>query len=138
MSATSPSFIVEHIAWQIADPVAVAGWYVKNLGFTIARKIDHSPYTHFLADSANRVVIEIYNNPKAPVPDYRAMDPLVLHLAFSVSDPISARDCLLAAGATIADNLCTLPNGDRLVMLRDPWGFAIQLARRTTPLVSST
>jgi catechol 2,3-dioxygenase-like lactoylglutathione lyase family enzyme len=129
---------VEHIAWQHPDPVAAAAWYGRHLGFNIARKLYQAPHTHFLADAAGRVVIEIYNNPKAPVPDYRAMDPLVLHLAFSVSDPIAARDRLLTAGATIADNLCTLPNGDRLVMLRDPWGFAIQLARRTTALVPST
>lgn len=133
MSASA--FTVEHAAWQVADPVAVAAWYVRHLGFTVARKTDLPPHTHFLADAAGRVVIEIYHNPRAPVIDYRALDPLQLHLAFTVADPVAARDRLLAAGATVADDLQTLPNGDRLVMLRDPWGFALQLVARSAPLL---
>lgn len=132
----APVFTVEHIAWQVADPVAVASWYGRHLSFTVARMIDHPPHTHFLADAAGRVVIEVYNNPKATVPDYRTLDPLVLHLAFTVADPVVARDLLLAAGATVAEDLVTLPNGDRLVMLRDPWGFAVQLVARASPLVA--
>jgi hypothetical protein len=31
---------------------------------------------------------------------------------------------------TVADN------GDELAMLRDPWGFAIQLVKRHTPMLS--
>ncbi|MFA6962708.1 MAG: VOC family protein [Opitutaceae bacterium] len=131
----STSFTVEHVAWQTSDPVAVAAWYGRHLGFTIARKLDQAPHTHFLADAAGRVVVEIYNNPKAPILDYRTMDPLMLHLAFSVADPEAARDQLLSAGATVADNLQTLSNGDRLIMLRDPWGFAIQLVARAKPLL---
>lgn len=129
------NYTVEHAAWQHPDPVAAAAWYGQHLGFTIARKLDQAPHTHFLADAAGHVVIEIYNNPKAPLPDYPALDPLVLHLAFTVADPIAARDQLLAAGATLADDLVTLPNGDRLIMLRDPWGFALQLVSRAKPLL---
>lgn len=134
---TCPSFTVEHAAWQHPEPVAAAAWYGQHLGFTIARKLDHPPHTHFLADASGRVVIEIYHNPKAPLPDYPALDPLVLHLAFTVANPVSARDQLLAAGATLADDLQTLPNGDRLIMLRDPWGFPLQLVSRTTSLSPS-
>lgn len=129
------SYSVEHVAWQVSDPVAVAAWYCQHLGFRVARKLDAAPHTHFLADAAGRVVIEIYNNPKASVPDYRALHPLVLHLAFSVDDPVVARDRLLAAGASIAEDLVELPNGDRLVMLRDPWGFAVQLVARAKSLL---
>lgn len=129
------NYTVEHAAWQVADPVAVAAWYGRHLGFTVARKIDRPPHTHFLADAAGRVVVEIYNNPRAPLLDYPSLDPLQLHLAFTVADPVAARDELVAAGATIADDLQTLGNGDRLVMLRDPWGFAIQLVARATPLL---
>ncbi len=34
---------------------------------------------HFLADGSGRVMLEMYNNPAATVPDYNAMHPLVLH-----------------------------------------------------------
>jgi glyoxylase I family protein len=82
-------------------------------------------------------MIEVYNNPAAPLPDYHGLDPLVLHLAFDVEheDILAVRDRLLAAGATIARDVVTTPAGDRLVMLRDPWGLAIQLAQRKEAFV---
>ncbi len=132
---TAHSYTIEHVAWQHPDPIAAATWFGKHLGFTIARKLEQPPHTHFLADASGRIVVEIYNNPKAPVPNYHVLDPLVLHLAFTVADPIAARDQLLAVGATIADDLQALPNGDRLVMLRDPWGFPLQLVSRAKPLL---
>jgi uncharacterized glyoxalase superfamily protein PhnB len=132
----SNNISVEHIAWQVQDPPAVAAWYGQNFGFSIARKIETGPQTHFLADASKQIVVEIYNNPKAKQPDYASMDPLQLHLAFSVSDPQNECQRLIEAGATLADGLQTLANGDIVVMLRDPWGFAIQLVKRTTPLIS--
>ena len=77
---------VEHVAWQVQDPVKVVDWYVKNLGFRVLRKLEASPFTHFIADSAGRVVVEVYNNPAASVPDYPSTNPLHLHLAFELLD----------------------------------------------------
>jgi glyoxylase I family protein len=94
------TYTVEHIAWQHPEPIGAASWYERHLGFTVARKIDLPPHTHFLADASGRVVVELYNNPRAPLLDYPSLDPLQLHLAFTVPDPVSARDELLAAGAT--------------------------------------
>ena len=88
---------MEHVAWQVQDPPAVACWYVEHLGFRVLRKQDAPPFTHFLADAAQRVVIEIYHNPRVAVPDYPAMHPLHLHLAFAVDDPEATRDVLLKA-----------------------------------------
>jgi glyoxylase I family protein len=126
---------VEHIAWQVQDPNAVAKWYVEHLGFRILRKLDASPFTHFMADSAGRVVIEMYNNPAASVPEYPKLNPLHLHLAFATSNMDADRDRLLKAGATIAENMITTPAGDNLIMLRDPWGFPIQLCKRAKPML---
>jgi uncharacterized glyoxalase superfamily protein PhnB len=80
-------------------------------------------------------MVEIYNNPRVRTPDYWVMDPLLLHLAFSSDDPAADRDRLVAAGATIVEDFVTTAAGDGLVMLRDPWGFAIQLVRRATRMV---
>jgi glyoxylase I family protein len=126
--------IVEHVAWQVEDPRAVGEWYAAHLGFRVVRRIDAPPHTHFLADAAGRVIIEIYHNPAAAVLDYRSMHPLQLHLAFSVDDPEATRDRLVGAGASVAEDLVVTGAGDRLVMLRDPWGFAIQLVRRREPM----
>jgi predicted enzyme related to lactoylglutathione lyase len=69
------------------------------------------------------------------VPDYRNTDPFVLHIAFGVPDVATARDRLVAAGATTVGDVQISPAGDHLAMLRDPWGLAIQLVRRETPMI---
>ena len=128
---------VEHVAWQVEDPVAVATWYERHLGFRVVRKFDGDPArTHFLADAAGRCVVEIYNNPAATVPDHRANHYLHLHLAFAVTGDIAAvRDQLLAAGCSVDEQLRSTPAGDELCMLRDPFGFAIQLCKRAKPML---
>jgi glyoxylase I family protein len=125
---------IEHLGLVVQDPVQVAAWYEANLGFQIVRKFDAND-THFLADGSGQVMVEIYNNPAVTIPDYRSMDPLVLHLAFTVDDPAAVCEKLLAAGASAEGAVTTTPAGDQLAMLRDPWGFAIQLAKRQKPMV---
>jgi len=129
-----PVLNAEHIAWNVADPPAVAAWYVENLGMRIVRHSPVAPHMHFLADAAGRIVIEIYNNPVDPVPDYAAMHPARLHFAFATQDPDGSKAALLAAGATAVDDQ-TSPDGSRLIMLRDPWGLALQLCKRAAPLL---
>src|SRR5712691_7876234 len=118
---------IEHIAFNVADPDAAAVWYCKHLGMRIARKVEGETHTHFLADAAGRVVLELYRQTKAPIPDYAVMDPMVLHVAFVVADVKAERQRLLAAGATAAGDIGRNDAGDELAMLRDPWGFAVQL-----------
>jgi glyoxylase I family protein len=131
-----PVLNVEHIACNVSDPVKMAAWYVEHLGMKVIRSVATPPYIHFLADAAGRTVLEIYSNAADAIPDYAAMHPLRLHVAFKAEDPEGARNALVAAGATLVDDQ-TLADGSRLMMLRDPWGLAIQLCRRTTPLLSS-
>lgn len=126
---------IEHAAWMYHDPAEVAAWYVTHLGFSIVRKMDKSPFTHFIADSTGQMLIEIYNNPAAPVLDYGSMHPLQLHLAFVSGNPKADRDRLVTAGAKVHTDLTVTPDGDELIMLRDPWGFAIQLCKRKRPMV---
>ena len=121
---------VEHVAWQVRDPVAITNWYVTHLGFRILRTTDAPTFTHFMEDASGRVVVEIYNNPAASLPDYFAMHALHLHLAFESQDPEADRDRLMKAGATVSEDLTVTSAGDRLVMLRDPFGFSIQLCQR--------
>lgn len=125
---------IEHFAFNVADPVAIAEWYCQNLGFTVKRKFDKPPHTHFLADNTGQVMIEIYRNPPDQVPDYRAMDPLLLHLAFVSSDPDADAARLIAAGAEEVSDL-KLADNSHLKMLRDPWGFAIQLCKRGKSMI---
>ncbi len=124
---------IEHIAFNVADPAAVAAWYGAHLGLRVVRHMPGPTQTHFLAD-AGTTVLEIYCNPPDQVPDYRSMDPLLFHLAFASDDPPADARRLCAAGAVVVEET-RLDDGSHLVMLRDPWGVALQLCRRTTPLL---
>ncbi len=128
---------IEHAAYQIQDPVAAAGWYVAHLGMRVKRAQPERPFGQFLADGAGTVMLEFYNHPKVPVPDYRSIDPLILHIAFSVDDVGETRRTLLAAGATAEGDVTVTDAGDHLAMLRDPWGLPVQLVHRKSPMISS-
>ena len=128
------SMKIEHVAWMVEDPVAAAKWYEEHLEMRVVRSGGAPANVRFLADSTGRVLLEIYNNPKAKVPDYRSMHPLVLHLAFVVDDVRAAHRRLLAAGATEVEPVRVTESGDELSMLRDPWGFPIQLLKRARPM----
>jgi glyoxylase I family protein len=129
-----PILNIEHFACNVADPAAMAAWYVEHLGMRIVRRNTAAPHIHFLADASDRVVIEIYSNSADPIPDYAAMHPLRFHLAFAAPDPDAAKAALVRAGGTFIDEQ-TLPDGSRLLMLRDPWGLPLQLCKRATPLL---
>lgn len=124
---------IEHIAFNVADPVAVAAWYCKHCGLRVVRHIPQPAQTHFLADG-DATVLEIYCNPPDQVPDYRKMDPLLFHLALASSDPEADTERLVAAGAVFVGEV--RPDASsHLVMLRDPWGVALQLCKRGKPLL---
>lgn len=120
---------IEHFAINVPDPVAMADWYVAHLGMKIIRQQDVAPYMTFLADDSGQVMIETYQNNAAPVPDYPDQSPLVVHLAFVTHDPKGDKLRLQKAGAR-EDSDDIMPSGDHLIMLRDPWGFPIQLCKR--------
>lgn len=126
---------IEHTAYQVDDPVGLARWYHEHLGLTVKRSQAESPFGQFLADDGDAVMLEFYNNPKARVPDYYAIDPLVLHIAFWTEDVAATRARLIAAGATPEGDVVETPAGDQLAMLRDPWGIPIQFVRRQTPMI---
>ena len=122
----------EHFALNVPDARTQAAWYVAHLGFTVARRREDTPFTHFLADETGRTVVELYSNPHAAMPDYAAQHPLVFHLAVATADAKAERARLEQAGATLflAE---PQPDGSLLIMLRDPWGVALQLCLRTQP-----
>ena len=126
---------IEHFAYQVAEPPAVTDWYCEHLGFSVKRAGNDVAQTYFLADESGQVMIEIYANPAIEVPPYRDMNPLTLHLAFVCDDIPQTIERLQQVGATIAVETMITPIGDELVMLRDPWGMAIQLCNRAQRLV---
>jgi glyoxylase I family protein len=121
----------EHAALNVPDPSAMAAWWIEHCGMRNVRTEDKPPY--FLADASGRTILELYHNEAAPVPDYATQHHLTLHIAFAVQDADATRDRLIAASATLVSD-ATHADGTRLVMLRDPWGVALQLVQREAPL----
>ena len=126
---------IEHVALLVEKPVEVVRWYEQHLGMKVARSGGAPSFTHFLADSGGTVLLEVYRHDRLPVPGYRALDFLVLHLAFSTDRVEEERARLVAAGATAEGDAFVAPNGDRVANLRDPWGLAIQLVQRGEPML---
>ncbi len=122
----------EHFALNVPDARAHAQWLVTHLGLTVARKNEAVPYMHFLSDETGRVVVELYSNPGAIVPDYKTQHPLVFHFALVSTDTVADRARLEKAGATFFGE-DALPDGSRLLMMRDPWGLALQFCHRKAP-----
>ncbi|HYN43516.1 MAG TPA: VOC family protein [Thermoanaerobaculia bacterium] len=126
---------LEHVALLVADPPAMARWYEENLAMRVVKQSDEAPgFARFLADEAGASILETYASEVHPVPDYRAKDPALLHVAFATGEIAGTRDRLIAAGATPAGEITENAAGDRFAMLRDPWGLALQLAQRVRPL----
>ncbi len=123
----------EHLALNVKDSRAVAQWYVDHLQMKIIRSIDEAPYTRFLADSTGRPILELYSPATPLVPDYAGMHALTLHLAFAVADARAVAAKLEAAGAKV-ESKNEMPNGNVMVMMRDPWGFTLQIWQRIDPL----
>lgn len=124
----------EHFGLNVPDATAMANWYVEHCRMRIVRFLEEAPYMHFLADEGGRVVMEIYSNPAAPIPDYSTQHPMRFHIAFAEPDPGAAKERLIRAGASFVDE-DRLEDGSHLIMLRDPWGIPLQLCKRGTPLV---
>ena len=129
-----PTPYFEHLAVNVPDSAALADWYVANLNLRIIRSGPGPLHGRFLADATGRVILETYQNPDAPIPDYQNLNPLTLHLAFVVDNVPATIERLTAANATLAQDPFTTPEGDQIAMLRDPWGLPLQLITRATPL----
>ncbi|MBI5441372.1 MAG: VOC family protein [Deltaproteobacteria bacterium] len=126
---------LEHVALLVADPPAMARWYEDHLGMKVVKKSEETPgFARFLADADGESILETYASDVHPVPDYRGVDPAVLHVAFATAAIAATRDRLIAAGATPIGEITENAAGDRFAMLRDPWGLALQLAQRVRPL----
>ena len=126
---------LEHVAFQVAEPAAMADWYVAHLGFSVRRGSDEPAVVRFLADGSGSVLFEIYYSPQTPVPDYRQMPPAQLHIAVLSDDVVGDTARLVAAGATRLSGP-EVVRGDQMAMLRDPWGMPLQLMCRAQPMLS--
>ena len=123
--------IFEHFAINVTDPIAIADWYVKNVGLTIVRQQNQAPFMTFLADKTGRVVMELYYRPEQAIMNFVDQHSLTFHFAMEASNAESEKNRLLQVGATLFEEQ-HLDDGSYLVMLRDPWGICLQICQRAS------
>jgi uncharacterized glyoxalase superfamily protein PhnB len=126
----------EHMAFNVKDPPTIAQWYVDHMEMKIYRSGPPPSSTRFVGDAAGNMMFELYNNPAAPPLDYPAFSHMSMHLAFMVDNVKTTRDSLLVAGAKIVEDITTTPSGDQVLMMRDPFGLAIQFVMRVNPMLT--
>jgi len=125
---------LEHVGLNLKDPQAVTDWYCENLGMKVVRS-QPGQGVFFISDAGGHMMLELYNNPKSPVPDYPAIEHLSLHISFMVHPVEVIRTRLIGAGARPVGEIGTNPSGDKVANLRDPWGIPIQLIERAEPML---
>ncbi len=123
----------EHFALNVEQPIKMAEWYCDHLGLHLVHEMEKPPFMRFLADDNDQVVMELYQNPNAPITNHAKNHHLVFHMAFESSNAEADKSRLIEAGATFIEEKG--PNeGTHLVMLRDPWGIALQICQRKNRL----
>ena len=131
--------LIEHVAFVVSDPEAVAGWYCENLGMREVRRGGGGDI--FISDASGRVILQLEDarllgaGSKGGEAEYAGRDPRVLHLAFCVDDVAGVRQQLLDAGATPDADIVVTDDGDEMTTLRDPWGLPFQILKRREPMV---
>ena len=120
---------LEHVAFDVPDPEKLIAWWCEHLGFRRSK-----PGSAFILDDSGIMGLEIYRTGETPAaPDYAKLNAMTVHVAF-VSENVKAdADRLVAAGATL-ETLKLEDPAFHMAILRDPWGVAIQLCRRTNSI----
>src|SRR5688572_26785379 len=62
LSPDSFAMKIEHMAFNVADALAMSRWYVEHLGFSVKRGSTEPPFAHFLADDSGTMMLELYSN----------------------------------------------------------------------------
>ncbi len=120
---------VEHVALDVADPVAFCDWWVKNLGFTVTLSNPGPGFCHFIVDETGKFAFEVYRAAGIDAaPDYSKQNPLTMHIAFLSDDVDADVERLAKAGATTLE--VVHKDGFDMALMRDPFGVAIQFVKR--------
>jgi uncharacterized glyoxalase superfamily protein PhnB len=111
---------------------------MDNLGMKMMRTSSDPTHTTFISDSGMHMMIELFHNADYPLFEPAKIHFTSFHLAFVTPDIKKTLSQLITVGATIADSLRKTASGDQVLVLRDPWGLAIQFAQRVKSMLNFT
>ena len=123
---------IEHVGIAVKEPVQMAIWYRDILGFNIKFSAqDDDLAVAFITDGGDKVMLEL-----GRIPDVLPLTEVVshhlqLHIALKSEDPEKDAEYLVSKGAGFIEKCPLSRPGDDLVVLSDPWGNTLQLARRS-------
>lgn len=121
--------VFEHFALNVNNVAVVVKWYVSHLGLKVASQQQEAPFMTFLADSSDRVILELYQRPDALMTNFSTQHQLTFHVAFVSENAQRDSKYLQDQGAIYIEEV-RKDDGSHLVMLRDPWGMPLQLCQR--------
>lgn len=126
-----PLYPIEHIGLVVTDSRAMARWYSDALGFTVLSSRDtETGHVAFIQCPATRLIFELITHRGLAPIETALSHPLQLHIAFKSTDIEADRDRLLSLGAVFVTDCPTNDPLARVIIVADPWGNFIQLARR--------
>ena len=118
----------------MAAPVSMGNWYRDNLGFSILWQAGNdTDGVSFISDN-DGTVLELGKLPAGPPLDPYSLEPLQLHIAIECNNPTHQAERLIAVGAELIGESPRNSYQGEKILVRDPWGFVIQLINRATPL----
>ena len=125
------SHTLEHIGILVKDPIAMAEWYVRVLGFKVTFSArDEEKAVAFLADRTGGLMLELGKLPGLTPTSDVLSHPLQFHIALHSDDPDAEAQYLIENGAVFIEECPVKRPGERLLLFRDPWGHTLQLAKR--------
>lgn len=122
--------VFEHFALNVKEIDSIVQWYVTNLSLKVVSAQKEPPFMTFLADSTDRVMMELYHRPDQMMTDFSTQHQLTFHVAFVSENAEYDKDRIIAKGATFVEEV-KKADGSHLIMLRDPWGMPLQLCQRS-------
>jgi catechol-2,3-dioxygenase len=124
-------FSIEHLGILVSQPLAMAEWYNKVVGFhTMFSKGNEEKAVAFLKVDSTGTMLELIKLPEIDSTASRLNHHLQFHIALKSEDPDSDAKYLMENGATLIEVCPVTLDGDYLIVLHDPWGNCIQLAKR--------
>jgi hypothetical protein len=110
----------------------MAKWYQEALGFKIRFSAeDDEKAVAFLTDSRGRVMLELGKLPDVLPLAEELSHHLQLHIALKSDDPEKDAEYLVSMGANFIERCPIKRPGENLIVLSDPWGNTLQLAKRS-------
>ncbi|MGK9369455.1 VOC family protein [Melioribacter sp. Ez-97] len=122
----------EHIALLLPDAEKAAEWYCSNLDMKIVNKGTGSI---FVTDKAKNIMFEFLINNEVKHLNFKEINALSMHIAFHVRDAEKLKKKLVDSGASIESDLTLTNSGDKIMILRDPWGVPLQFVERKNPML---